>query len=230
MTSRAILALVAVTLLAVAAFLGGAAPFGRLSLALGLPQVATVLFVDPGWRGTAALQAGDFGAAARDFARMTGGDYNAGVALARAGSFAAALEAFDRALAANPDDAWARANFDLVRAVYAGTAISPDARFAWSDREDGPTLAAETGQGNVRAAGTGDDVTNAGTSLEQPQLESTGLRRIDKVFDDRFILANDRWLANLADVPGEYLAARIYEERKRRAAQGRAPPDPEDPR
>lgn len=230
MKAPVILGLGAGLCLGVAVLLGGAAPFGRLALALGLPGPARMFFTDPAWLGTAAARAGHFDDAASDFARVPGADYNAGVALARAGRYAAALEAFDRAVAADPKDHQAAANYELITRVYAGTAISTEAAFAIVERDkDGPLAEAEIGLGNVRAAGTGDEATNAGTSLGMAELVSREQVRVRKQFDDRFMLANDRWLRTLADVPGEYLASRIYEERKRRVAAGISPPEPEDP-
>jgi Ca-activated chloride channel family protein len=43
------------------------------------------------------------------------------------------------------------------------------------------------------------------------------------------MVANTRWLTALEDVPGEYLAARIAMEYKRRKKLGLTPPEPEDP-
>ncbi|MBB96591.1 MAG: hypothetical protein CML68_18585 [Rhodobacteraceae bacterium] len=217
--------------LGLALALGGAAPFGRLALSLGLTGPAGLIFDDPAWRATAAARAGNHDAAATLFAAVPGADYNTGVARARAGRYAAALEAFDRAIAADPDDGQAASNFDLISRVYAGTAISQDAAFALVERDrDGPKAKAPTGLGTVRAAGTGDEATNTGTSLSMAELESRKRQATRKQFDDRFMLANERWLRTLADVPGDYLAARIYEERKRRIAAGLSPPAPEDPR
>ena len=199
--------------------------------ALGLAGPAQLLFSDPGWAGLAAARAGQFDSAAARFALVPGADYNAGVALARAGRYAAALEAFDRAIAADPTDHEAAANFELISRIYAGTAISTEAAFAIVERDkDGPVAEAEIGLGNARASGTGDAATNTGTTLGLAELQSREQQAVRKQFDDRFMLANDRWLRTLADVPGEYLAARIHEERKRRAAAGLSPPDPEDPR
>jgi len=219
----------ALACLGLALVLGGGAPFGRLALALGLTGPARLILADPAWQATAAARAGDHAAAARSFALAPGGDYNAGVALARDGRYAAALEAFDRAVAADPDDREAAANFELVTRIYAGTAITLDAAFALIEREDdGPTAEAQVGLGNVRAAGSGDEATNAGTSLSMAELTSRKRLGVRKQFDDRFMLANDRWLRTLSDVPGAFLAARIAEERKRRIAAWLAPPPAED--
>ena len=44
------------------------------------------------------------------------------------------------------------------------------------------------------------------------------------------MVADERWLEQLSDVPGEFLAARIAQEHKRRVKLGLAPPPAEDPR
>lgn len=215
---------VAVALVALVA--GGADAPGRLLLAAGLPGPAAAVLSDPMWRAVALERAGDHEAAAALFARA-GDPYNHGVSAARAGDYAAALAAFDAVLSADPDDAAARANYDLVAALFAGTRFDP-AVVLIEDRV-GPTLAAETGQGRARAGSTGDDVTNPQSGFAMPELVSTGLRRASQVFDAQHVAANDRWLATLTDAPGEYLAARLAAEQKQRAASGRALPPAEDP-
>lgn len=68
-------------------------------------------------RGSAAFRTGDYAGAAQEFA--TSDDprdlYNRGTALAQAGELEQALEAFDAALAAQPDFADARHNRDVVQ-------------------------------------------------------------------------------------------------------------------
>ncbi|EON94002.1 hypothetical protein MARLIPOL_00583 [Marinobacter lipolyticus SM19] len=72
---------------------------------------------DPQWRGSAQYHAGDYEAAADSFA--TGDSprahYNRGNALARAGQLEEAINAYDQALAAQPDMEDARFNRDIVQ-------------------------------------------------------------------------------------------------------------------
>lgn len=207
---------------------GGTAPFGRVLMAGGLPGLAAPLFTDPGWRGAALYRAGQMEAAEDGF-RDARAFLNLGNALVRQGSYAAALEAYDIAISAGDPDA--QANFDLVASFYAGLAIDPEALALFAKREEGAQAEGFVARGNARAAGTGDEVTNTNTMMGLAQLESSGeQQRVRQVFDDKFMVANDRWLEQLSDVPGEYLKARISHERKRRAKAGLAPPDPEDPR
>ncbi|QHQ37458.1 hypothetical protein GO499_15685 [Algicella marina] len=211
--------------------LGGTAPFGRLALSLGLPGLAAHAFDDPAWQGVAQYRAGYFAQADESF--RTGGmatAFNRGNAAAMEGRYAAALEAYDIALLANPADEEAQANFDLVRAFYAGTAVSAEAPVKWfEDKEGDEVVAADVAQGTARAAGGGDGITNAAPLLGLPELQSTGEARVRKVFDDKFVVANERWLATLEDVPGTYLAERIKHEYKRRKAAGIGQPEAEEP-
>lgn len=224
------LAIGAALCLGLALLAGGTAPFGRLALALGLPGLAAPLLHDPGWRGAALARAGRLPEAAEAF-RQSGpaGHFNHGVVLAHAGHYAAALEAFDMAAALNPSDQEARANFDLLAAAYAGMAVDADTVAYWRANREGPRLAAPIGEGSGRAAGTGDEVTNSGANMGLPRIFSDTEGSARKIFDEKHVIANARWLDTLQDVPGAYLGARIAAEHKRRAELGLSPPPPEDP-
>lgn len=226
---RGLIAGLGVLCLLIALAAGGTAPMGRVLLGLGLPGIATGFFSDPAWRGVALYRAGDAEGAAEAFAQA-GAQLNLGNAHVRAGRYAAALEAYD--IARLGGDERAAANFDLVAAFYAGLALDPEAPITWFTQKDGdgPAVEAAVAQGNARAAGTGSDTTNSGALPGLPELASHGDGRVRKVFDDKFIVANRRWLQTLEDVPGAYLAARIRHESKRRKTLGLTPPDPEDPR
>lgn len=219
-----ILALVTAAFVIAAFTLGGAAPLGRILLALQQPAMAAQVFQDPSWRGVSHFRNGNYDAAASDFA--TASDFfNLGNAQTFAGNHAAALEAYD--IAISRGDAQAKANFDVVAAHYAGLVIDPESLALFPKREDGPTAEAQVGQGDGRAAGTGDGVTN-NTMLGQTELLSRGKLGVRRVFDDQFMVADDRWLLQLEDVPGAFLAERILQEHKRRRKLGLSPAEPED--
>lgn len=219
------LALVSVSAIALAVLLGGTAPLGRLLMSMGAPGMASEMFDDPAWRGAAAYRAGRFETAQAEFQRG-GLLFNLGNAEAYRGNHAAALEAFDIAIAQGHPDA--RANFDVVAAFYAGLGIEPEALGLYPERKDGPKEDSFVARGNARAAGTGSDVTNANTMLGLAQLDSRGRLGVRRIFDDKFMVADERWLNQLDDVPGEFLAARIAHEHKRRRKLGLSPPPPED--
>ncbi len=220
--------LVAALCLMLSALLGGTAPLGRVFMAAGLPGLAAPLFGDPGWRGAALYRAGAFEQAGSAF-REAGMMLNLGNARVMQGAHAAALEAYDAGrMTGDPD---AGANFDLVAAFYAGLALDPDAPMAWAaDKEKtGVAQPSFVAQGDARAAGTGSQTTNGGALIGLPDLESLGRLGVRRVFDDKFLVANRRWLSTLPDVPGDYMAARIEFEHRRRAKAGLTPPPPEDP-
>ncbi|HEV7438596.1 MAG TPA: tetratricopeptide repeat protein [Methylobacterium sp.] len=93
---------------------------GRLLMGIGLPGAAAAILDDPAWRGPALYEAGRYPEAAAIF--RNGGRrnaYNLGNALARAGDYQAAVEAYDSALQFNPRDADAQANRSLVARMLA---------------------------------------------------------------------------------------------------------------
>lgn len=217
---------IALTLTAAVLVLAGAQPFGRVLMAVGLPNVALPLLEDPRHRGAAHFAAGDFSAAMTAF-EAADDAYNHGLAAAWAGDYATALVAWDRHLALSPQDAEARANHALVTSLMAGTEF--DAVEALDPRErEGPTLLADPGQGGAKAASTGDEANNSKTGFWMPEITSEGLRRVPKIFDAQFVAANQRWLETLEDQPGRYLKARLAAEQKARLADGTAQPTPED--
>lgn len=221
------LAVISLFCAALAGALGGAEPYGRLAMSVGMPRLAARLFTDPEWQGAAYMRAGDYAAAAQSFDRVKS-TYNLGVAQAFLGEHAAALESFDIAIAQGHPDA--QANFDVVAAYYAGLGIDAEALGLIPKRKSGPTEESFVARGNARAAGSGSEVTNANTMLGLAELDSKGRLGVRRIFDDKFMVADERWLTQLADVPGEYLKARITHEHKRRAKAGLSPPPAEDPR
>lgn len=209
----------------IAFLLGGNAPFGRVVLAAGFPNLAATLFDDPYWKGVALYRAKEYDAAAQAF-RDADAFHNLGNAQTQLGQYAAALESFDRAIFQGDTDA--RANFDLVAGYYAGMRINPEALVLFPKRENGPAAESSIAKGGARAAGTGDEVTNTDTLLGLAKLESRGRQSVRRVFNDKFMVADERWLEQLSDVPGAFLKARIKHEWKRRAKLGLTPPEPED--
>ncbi|SFQ09940.1 Ca-activated chloride channel family protein [Geopseudomonas sagittaria] len=89
---------------------------GQRLLEAGRPAEAAQRFSDPQWRGLALYRAGDYAAAAEAFAQ--GADaaahYNRGNALALGGELAGALDAYEQALREDPQLEAARHNRELV--------------------------------------------------------------------------------------------------------------------
>lgn len=90
----------------------GASAFGA-----GDYATAAQRFENPAWRAAARYKAGDNPGAAEAYARMPGADYNRGNALARSDRLEEAVAAYDAALKADPADADAKFNRDLVQGI-----------------------------------------------------------------------------------------------------------------
>ncbi|MFG1203418.1 VWA domain-containing protein [Xanthobacter aminoxidans] len=88
---------------------------GAADYARGDYSAAAQKFEDPAWKADALYKAGDYSGASAALSRLPGRDYNRGNALARAGQLEQAVAAYDKALAANPDNADAKFNRDLVQ-------------------------------------------------------------------------------------------------------------------
>lgn len=96
---------------------------GRWWLQQGQPERAAQHFADPFWRGFAQAQAGQWQAAADDFARSdsAAGWFNQAQMLARSGQFSAAVAAYDQALIRAPGWPQATRDRDLVRGLIPPT-------------------------------------------------------------------------------------------------------------
>lgn len=82
---------------------------------------AEKLFQRSDWRAAAAYRAGNYQQAVDNYRRLqtTEGDYNAGNALAKLGQYAAAIAAYNQALARDPQHQDALFNRDLVKKLLA---------------------------------------------------------------------------------------------------------------
>lgn len=89
---------------------------GQRLLDAGRPKEAAERFEDPHWRGLALYEAGDYAAAAEQFAKDDSAPslYNRGNALARSNELEAAIDAYERALEINPQLHQAAKNKALV--------------------------------------------------------------------------------------------------------------------
>ncbi len=89
---------------------------GAALLEQNQPEEAAHHFENPEWQAAARYRAGDYPGALETLKELETprAHYNRGNALARGGQLKQAIEAYDQALAANPDDADARHNREVV--------------------------------------------------------------------------------------------------------------------
>ncbi|ODV11517.1 MAG: hypothetical protein ABT22_09215 [Thiobacillus sp. SCN 64-317] len=114
----------------------------------GKAAEASRLFQDPRRKAYAELQAGNFSQAAQDFHAFndTDGQYNRGNALARAGHLQQAIQAYDAALAHDPDNADARHNRELVARALQKQPLSPSPSASGKGQQGGKSPPGQSGQ------------------------------------------------------------------------------------
>lgn len=194
------LALVLAGLAALAA--AGGSPAAKLALLAGVPRLAATLLDDPAVRGVALYRAGDFAAADDAFrAAGRGSTYNRGLSLAATGDYALSRAYFDAVLFANPADSQARENRNAVNAL-----IPPTQGVANDAGRIAVTAIAVAGGSPV------DEIKRLGRPLDQ------GRRVVDA-----------GWLDTLPDDPGEFLRLRLHAEQERRISVGLTAPEVGDP-
>ena len=115
---RRTIALVVLALVPVAALVvAGPLVLGHAMFGLGFKMRAAPFLRDSGWRGYALASEGDFLAAAKAFGPAPANAYDRGNALTRAGLYRDALDAYDAALDADPEDSDARYNKAIVEKI-----------------------------------------------------------------------------------------------------------------
>ncbi|MCK7543412.1 VWA domain-containing protein [Marinobacter bryozoorum] len=121
------------------------------------PAEAASQLDDPLWQGTALYRDGQYDGAANAFARDNSATahYNRGNALVRAGKPEAALDAWQEALARNPDHEGAQQNQQIVRRYLEQQGQKQQQQQASGDRQNGSSGQQNPGQGeNGQGEGT----------------------------------------------------------------------------
>ncbi|WP_102957726.1 hypothetical protein [Mangrovicella endophytica] len=196
----------------VAALLAGPAAFGKLALFAGLPDMAARLIDDPAARGVALYRTGRYTEADAAFA-TTGrsATYNRALTLAALGDYPLAVDYFDAVLFADPRDADARFNRDLVARL-----VEPV--IGEANTIDGIPAVAAGPNPDAKAS----ERAELDTSKTLAEQRSVLPPRVG-----RQVVASPAWLATLTDEPALYLKKRIAAEHERRKALGLLHP-PED--
>lgn len=229
---RIIVLLLLLTSIAAALAAGAGDSVGRLLLSAGLSAPAAALIGDPAWKGVALYSAQRWNDAAAAFrhSEAAGSTYNLGNALAQAGHYSAAIEAYEEALDQDPEDGDARANLSLLAALTKARDVegpTAKSKYGGGDRRSpyavakpvaGPATDGTLG-GPIVTSGGGGDLKDSTTMT---LLENSA--RIGPEVDARSAYPDLRWLETLPDNAGRFLKLRLAFEHERRVDAGMAPP------
>jgi len=135
---------------------------GQKKLAEGLPADAASLFNDPKWAAVSDYRAGNYASSAAIFAEDedAGSLYNLGNALAKAGKYAPAINAYNEALEITPADEDTLYNRDLVQELLKQEQQQ-------NEQSDGQQSDSESG-------GDSQQSENSGESDQQSQDDASG--------------------------------------------------------
>jgi Ca-activated chloride channel family protein len=154
---------------------GGETGLGHILFAVGEPAAAARLLHDSAWEGYLLAKAGRYQDAAAAFGDAPATAFNKGNALALAHHFHEAIDAYDDALDADPEDEDARFNKDLVVRLLAGGAVdagpSKTSASATANKEHHGKASDET-DGETSSSGNGYAGHRAGASSSGPQGNS----------------------------------------------------------
>lgn len=203
------------------------------------PAEAAERFENPQWRGYAHYQAGDFAAAVEQFGKGdTAADhYNRGNALAHNQELEAAIEAYDQALALDPELEPAQRNKATVEEILrqrqqqAQQEQTPDDQPAQDEPPDTEQKPSTSGSAATRSdageSAEADEPSGDGENadatpdaspepIEQSETDESLAQSQDGSPDPEQDQAMDQWLRKIPDNPGELLRRKfLYEQRKR---------------
>ncbi|MFZ6049613.1 VWA domain-containing protein [Pseudomonas sp. CR3202] len=212
---------------------------GQRLLEAQRPAEAASTFSDPRWQGVALYQAGAYAEAAARFAQgdSAADHYNRGNALAQAGELEAAIDAYDSALARQPDLEAAKKNKalleDLLRQREAeAQAANSDQQGSeqqrsgqngeqksaqqQADERSASKSALQQGNGEARQNGATQPGTG-GTAEDATPQDTTHTRTAStEPLGDERRQALEQWLRRIPDDPAELLRRKFWYEQQQR--------------
>ena len=203
---------------------------------------AASLFQDPDWKAVANYRNGDFQAAAKALEDQHDATslYNRGNALARAGDFEGAIDAYTRALELNPRDEDARYNKELIeKQLQQGQENKQDSQQA-GDQGDAGQSGGQSGDSQASQDPDGQqsgqqqaqtDASNPANSEkqqgqgEQGEGEQSPMDAMDQAQQDESAQATEQWLRRIPDDPGGLLRRKFYYQYQQKSQE---PPDQDE--
>lgn len=204
---------------------------GRLLLSAGFPGAAAAIMSDPAWKGVAYYSEHRWADAAEAFrqSHSPGSNYNLGNALAQAGQYSAAIDAYVAAVAWEPENVDARTNRHIIEVLMRSDSGKPEVSGQGASAGLIPkeasvdSSAAAAGKNNsgggVGSLGGGGD---AKPSRQMTLYENGAL--VGPKAKASSTNPDLRWLETLPDKAGTFLKLQIAYEHDRRVETGGVPP------
>jgi Ca-activated chloride channel family protein len=206
---------------------------GHQALVEGSPGTASLLFDDDRWRAVAQYRAGDYAGAANGFGSFEDPEssYNLGNALAKNGQLEAAIDAYDRTLAAVPNHEDAIFNRDLVKRMLEEQQSQQQDSDSEGDQGSNPQ---DQNQSQQPQDGDQQQQDQPGQQPDEPpeqdpnqqdQSESQSSEDTSEAEDgesnrDEYQDAMEQWLRRVPDDPGGLLRRKFQYETNQRLRRG----------
>ncbi len=186
---------------------------------------AAKLAINPDISGEAFYRAGDYPRAMQAWSRSSAkaADYNRGNALALAGEFAAAIAAYDQALASDPEMADAVFNRALVEQMKQQQEQREQEREGEEgenseEPSEGRPDSQREGEGEP---GDGEDEPEAESEQQPGEQGERSEQEMEQAWSEEDAQAMEQWLRRIPDDPGGLLRRKFRKQHQRRGA----PPD-----